>query len=310
VGIEEAIKLCNKYLPKKHSFPRFFQVQSEAKEEVGQKEIISAFDRIHEFYDAFWLKEAGRPIMDLVDRLLFTGAEAVLEAGCGTGYATVLIADRLQDPADFIAADISEGMLAEARKRASLKGIENIRFINDDALKILLEGGLFDIIFSSWVLGYIPLKPFFINASRALKEGGRLAFVVHKEDSPHETLEIFSELVSKDPSILQKRVAFDFPRNMYHVRDELVSADLEVEHLIEGKVVFRFARPEEVLDHLLKSGAGTAYYDALDPDRRNSFEEDFKKNLVNRHKTIKKFEVVHDYISCVARKPNASTTTS
>jgi MoaA/NifB/PqqE/SkfB family radical SAM enzyme len=37
VGIEEAIRICDNHLPKKHSIPRFFQVQSEAKEELGQK---------------------------------------------------------------------------------------------------------------------------------------------------------------------------------------------------------------------------------------------------------------------------------
>jgi len=306
LGIEESIKICDKYLPKKHSIPRFFQIRSEAKEEVGQKELQSAFDRIYEYYDEFWLKEAGKPIEDLVDRLTLTGAEVVLEAGCGTGFATVLIADRLRDPANIIAVDISEGMLSDARKRASLKGIEDIRFINGDALKMLLEGCPFDLIFSSWVLGYIPLKPFFINASRALKEGGRLTFIVHKEDSPYKPLEIFRELVSKDPSILQKRVAFDFPRDRDHVRDELVSVELEVEYLEEGEVVFQYDRPEEVLEHLLKSGAGTAYYDALDPVRRKSFEEEFTKSLADRHKAITEFRVVHNYISCIAKKPNPS----
>jgi hypothetical protein len=146
-----------------------------------------------------------------------------------------------------------------------------------------------------------------MSTYNALKEGGRLAFIVHKEDSPYEQLEIFRKLISKNPSILKKRIAFDFPRDMDHVRDELESVELEVEHLVEGEVVFRYDRPEEALEHLLKSGAGTVYYDALEASKKKSFEEEFIKNLVDRHKANTRYEVVHDYISCIAKKPNAST---
>ncbi len=305
VGPEGSIQICNSYLPREHSIPRFFQVRSEAKGEVGQKELQSAFNQIHEYYDEFWIKEAGKPIMELIDRLIFSGAESVIEVGCGTGFAAVLIADMLNDSAEFTAVDISEGMLLEAHKRARSKNTENIRFIAGDALEYLGTVGLFDVIFSSWTLGYIPLKPFFVRAYNVLNEGGRLAFIVHKEDSPYEQLEIFRKLISKNPSILKKRIAFDFPRDMDHVRDELESVELEVEHLMEGKVVFRYDRPEEVLEHLLKSGAGTVYYDALEASKKKYFEEEFIKSLDDRHKAITRYEVVHDYISCIAQKPNA-----
>lgn len=308
VGTEGSIKICDKYLPKKHSIPRFFQVRSDAKEAVGQKELQSAYNQIHEYYNRFWLKEAGKPVKDLVNRLMLAGTESVLEAGCGTGFATVLVADKLKDPANLTAVDISGDMLNEARKRAGSKSIEGIRFIAGDALEILGTGDFFDVIFSSWVLGYIPLKPFFIRASQALKAGGKVAFIVHKADSPYELFEIYRELISKDPSILIKPIAFDFPRDMDHVKIELMSVKLEVEHLAEGQVVFRYDRPEEVLEHLMKSGAGTVYYDAVDPVKRKSFEEEFLTSLVHRHKAPAKYEVAHDYISCIARKPNGSTT--
>ena len=272
---------------------------------VKEHYLACRFDNQIIFYAVSAGEPAGKPIKDLVNRLMFAGTESVLEAGCGTGFATVLIADMLNDSAEFTAVDISEGMLLEAHKRARSKNIENIRFIAGDALEYLGTVGLFDVIFSSWTLGYIPLKPFFMRAYNVLKEGGRLAFIVHKEDSPYEQLEIFRKLISKNPSILKKRIAFDFPRDMDHVRDELESAELEVEHLVEGKVVFRYDRPEEVLEHLLKSGAGTVYYDALEASKKKYFEDEFIKSLDDRHKAITRYEVVHDYISCIAQKPNA-----
>ena len=303
LGPEASAEICEKRLPKRHSVPRFFQVRSEAQGDVGTGELKAAYDQIHEHYDTFWLNEAGKPIEELVARLACKGNERVFEAGCGTGYATVLIADQLGRSGEVYAVDLSEGMLAEARARARSKGVDNVRFVAGDALELLETAGLFDTVFSSWVLGYIPLAPFFSRSSRALARGGRLAFVVHKENSPREPLDIFWEIVAEDPSVLEKRVAFDFPRDMHHVDTELRSAGLEPEQLWEGKVTFRYDTPEQVLEHLLKSGAGTAFYDAADPARRKALEKQFLTTLTARRGTRTHYEVVHDYVSCIAKKP-------
>jgi ubiquinone/menaquinone biosynthesis C-methylase UbiE len=300
---EISAEICEKHLPRTHVVPRFFRVRAAAQEEVGQQELREAYDRVHEDYDEFWLTEAAGPIEELAAKLQFKECERIFEAGCGTGYATVLIAGRLSESGQLLAVDISEGMLAEAHKRVLSKGLCNVRFAVGDALEILNIESPFDLVFSSWVLGYIALRPFFDAASRALKASGRLAFVVHKENSPREPLEIFSEIVAKDPSILLKRVAFDFPRDMDHVRSETERAGLAVEDLWEGAVVFRYGSAEAVLEHLLKSGAGTAFYDAVDRKRRGGLEREFLKRLAERQRPSQVgFEVVHDYVACIARK--------
>jgi hypothetical protein len=158
-------------------------------------------------------------------------------------------------------------------------------------------------VFSSWVLGYIPLHPFFAAAGRGLLPGGRLAFVVHLENSPREPLEIFAELVARDPAVLRKRVAFDFPRDAGHVAAGIQEAGLTVEQLWQGAAVFRYSSPGEVLEHLLKSGAGTAFYDAIDPRRRPALTRGFLDALAARHPTGGPIEVIHDYLAGIARKP-------
>lgn len=299
---ETSAKICEQHLPKRHALPRFFKVRSEAQGDVGAQELKVAYNRIHGDYDAFWLSEAGRPVRELADRLTFKGRQRVFEAGCGTGYATVMIAKRIGAAGEVCAADLSEGMIAEARARARSEGIENIRFIAGNALALLETEGLFDTIFTSWVLGYIPLAPFFRRAMGALRPGGRLAFVVHKENSPREPLDIFWDIVGEDPSVLEKRVAFDFPRDTDHVHSELRSAGFEMEHLWDGQITFRYDTPEAVLEHLLKSGAGTALYDAVDPCRRRTLETRFIEMFRSRHEMEGGYPVVHDYVSCVARR--------
>ena len=210
----------------------------------------------------------------------WSGQETVFEAGCGTGYATALLARRA---AQVLAVDLSEAMQTEARARIQAQGLQNVRFMTGDALAALESDGGYDRIFSSWVLGYIPLVPFFAAARRALKPGGQLGFVVHRENSPREALEIFGELVAEDPTVLQKRVAFDFPRDTDHVRTLLQAAGFEIQSLWQDSIVFRYGSPEQVLEHLLKSGAGTAFHDAIDPARRPALTERFLQILAARH---------------------------
>ncbi|MCX7015831.1 MAG: methyltransferase domain-containing protein [Candidatus Sumerlaeota bacterium] len=299
---EASAGICERCLPKEHEVPRFFRVRAAAQGEVGQAELEAAYDRVHADYDRFWLTEAAKPTERLAARLDLSKCRKVFEAGCGTGYATVLLAGRLPQTGQLVAADLSEGMLAEARQRVASAGLRNVRFLAGDALALLEKEGPVDLVFSSWVLGYIPLKPFFRAASRALRPGGRLAFVVHKENSPRGPLEIFGEIVARDPSVLLKRVAFDFPRGMDHVRSEMDAAGLAVEDLWEGEVVFHCGTAEAVLEHLLKSGAGTAFYDAVDPARRGVLEKEFLSRLAQRRGAGASFDVIHDYVACIARK--------
>ncbi|MHC4185425.1 MAG: radical SAM protein [Planctomycetota bacterium] len=115
---EVSAQLCGEHLPSLHSVPRFFEIRTEAQEEVGRAELESAYNRICEDYDEFWLKEAGSPIEELIARIDVEGTESVFEAGCGTGFATSLIADELRGAGRVTAVDLSEAMLAQAQKRS------------------------------------------------------------------------------------------------------------------------------------------------------------------------------------------------
>jgi hypothetical protein len=130
-----------------------------------------------------------------------------------------------------------------------------------------------------------------------------LAFVVHKENSPREPLEIFAQLVARDPTVLTRRVAFDFPRDLAHVERETAVAGLVVEDLWEGAITFRYDTARGVLEHLLKSGAGTAFHDAVDPLRRDALTGEFLDIFAARHHGPEGYEVSHEYVACIAGKP-------
>jgi MoaA/NifB/PqqE/SkfB family radical SAM enzyme/SAM-dependent methyltransferase len=296
-------ELCRRFLPAEHALPAFFRTRQEARDVAGVTELSQAYDRVHDDYDDFWLVQAGKPVVELVEKLRLSGSETVFEAGCGSGFGTALLASRLARGGRITAVDISEGMLSIASRRLEAAGRNDVEFILGDAMEALARRRDVDIVFTSWVLGYIPIAPFFAVAARAMKPGGRLAMLVHRENSPVRELGIFAELVAHDPSVLRKQVAFDFPRDQQHVRDLLASAGLKGDEVWQGQVTFTYHTSQEVLEHLLKSGAGTVFYDALDPARRDELTRQFLKRLDQLTPLGGPFDVIHQYVACIASRP-------
>ncbi len=299
---EASESLCEAHLPDRHPLPLFYRTRQGCGPSAGNPELADAYDRIHGQYDEFWLSAAGRPVRELVAKMDLKGSETVFEAGCGSGFGTALLARKLGRGGRVIAADISAGMLDTARRRLASRKLSNAEFLLRDAVEALSGLRGLDAVFTSWVLGYIPLRPFFAAAAKALSPGGRLALIVHRENSPREEFEIFSSLVARDPRVMTRRVAFDFPRDGAHLQSLVDGAGLAAVDLWEGSAVFRYGSAGEVLDHLLKSGAGTVFYDAIDRSARDRLTCEFLEILRKRNGKRKTFQVRHDYVACIAER--------
>ncbi|MEZ5056068.1 MAG: class I SAM-dependent methyltransferase [Saprospiraceae bacterium] len=94
----------------------------------------------------------------------------VLETGCGTGKNTLYLVNR---SADVTALDFSEGMLAMAKAKKELSGVN---FLQRDLLKDWEVGeNQFDLVTCNLVLEHIEdLNPFFKKANKAMVSGGHL----------------------------------------------------------------------------------------------------------------------------------------
>lgn len=297
----ESEELCERHLAGKHDVPRFFRVRAAATS-VGRAELRSAYDHVHAHYDDYWLTEAAAPIHDLLGRIRPGRVSTAFEAGCGTGFATAILAGMLPAGATLTAVDLSEGMLAEARRRLRERGLDSVRFVHGDAMEALRGSPPMDLVISTWALGYIPLEEFFSTAASSMRERGRLGFVVHRDNSPREPLEVLGELIAEDPSSLLKQVRFDFPTDAEAVEERLRSAGFETEYLHRGRIAFRCDSAAAALEHLLKSGAGTAYFDAVDPAKRDELVRRFIALMSARDERRGTHDVIHEYIACIARK--------
>lgn len=125
-------------------------------------------------WDGTTYDEISAPIerngLAALDRLELNGDETVLDAGCGSGRITSVLARRL--PAGHvIGVDASPGMLEAARSRLG----DGAELIAADLAELDLGGRLVDVVFSNAVFHWVPdHQRLFSRLRTVLRPGGRL----------------------------------------------------------------------------------------------------------------------------------------
>lgn len=104
--------------------------------------------------------------------------ERILDVGCGCGETTLELAARVGPGGGVVGVDISEPMLGVARARDLPVNAVEPQFRNSDAQVADLGEAAFDAIFSRFgVMFFSDPAAAFANLHRAVRPGGRLAFV-------------------------------------------------------------------------------------------------------------------------------------
>ncbi|WP_374575624.1 class I SAM-dependent methyltransferase [Phenylobacterium sp.] len=108
--------------------------------------------------------------------------ERILDVGCGCGQSSLELAERVGPEGKVMSVDISQPMLAIARRRAAEAGAGQIQFVEADAQTYAFEPRKLDAAFSRFgVMFFDDPVAAFRNIASALTPGGRLAFVCWRE---------------------------------------------------------------------------------------------------------------------------------
>ncbi len=111
-----------------------------------------------------------------LDLAALVSSETVVDLGCGRGHDVVRAAGRVGSGGLAIGVDLSEEMLAHAR-RSTPPFLANVRFVRSDLAALDLAGGIADVVVSNCTINHAPDKEaVFREIRRVLRPGGR--FVV------------------------------------------------------------------------------------------------------------------------------------
>jgi len=101
------------------------------------------------------IKTRKANILDELKRVPLQPGMRVLDAGCGTGAVTRILAE-VVDPGPTVGLDFSPVRLETARCLAAEEGRRNVRFVAGNLLAPGLKPGWFDVAFSRFCFQYLP----------------------------------------------------------------------------------------------------------------------------------------------------------
>jgi ubiquinone/menaquinone biosynthesis C-methylase UbiE len=134
-----------------------------------KKEILMNKAYVHGYdsRESIRLQDQASTLADLLHSdTSFPAGSRVLEAGCGVGAQTSILA-RNSAGAEIIAIDLSEASLAEAQNKFDSSGITNVSLMQTDIYMLPFETASFDHVFVCFVLEHLT-NP--IDALKCLKK--------------------------------------------------------------------------------------------------------------------------------------------
>lgn len=110
-----------------------------------------------------------------------TAGERCVDLGCGTGWATRWLAERVQPGGEVIGVDAAPRMLDIARQTGGL----GTRYLHGRLLDLPLPDASVDAVFSMEALYYVDIQSALHEAARITRPGGRLVLAVdYHTDNP------------------------------------------------------------------------------------------------------------------------------
>jgi len=201
--------------------------------------------------------------------IVYPAGSNVLEAGCGVGAQTFLLARNSPD-ASFTAVDLSGESLRAARERVSSHGFTNVTFHQGDIFRLPYEDNRFDHLFLCFVLEHLP-NPVEALAClrRVLKRGGTITVI----EGDHGSTYFYPETPDAKKAIqclvdIQAEVGGNslIGRQLYpllkkskyddvNVSPRMIYVDSSKPHLVEGFTKNTFiAMVEGVKEQAIRSG--------------------------------------------------------
>jgi len=195
----------------------------------------------------------------------------ILEVGCGPGTFTRKLKKELSEEIKITGLDMDGKFIEYCREIGEKEGLENINYIEGDALSLPFENNTFDVCISHTVIEHVPNREFLKEQYRVCKEGGYVSVLNVRPES---------SLMSEDnikPTEREKELMRKIGTYTKEVKNELQVGEF-------------FDNPQNILKLFQKIGFKEIQLDALTyvnctDDDRNSNERkrlmiDYEYNII------------------------------
>lgn len=146
---------------------------------IGRDRVPDVYRRLAFAYDAWARLTESRARARCLELASIRDGESVLEVAVGTGLAFEQIL-RANPSGRNEGIDVTEAMLARARRRVARTGARNYRLAQGDAYALDYPDGSFDLLVNNYMFDLLPQQDFgavLAEFRRVLRPGGRLAMV-------------------------------------------------------------------------------------------------------------------------------------
>ena len=156
-------------------------------------------------YDSALNKKFDNITKILISTLDLSKVKNILDVGCGSGFTTKILSEKLNSSGKVLGMELSLPMLKLLNKKYNK--VKNIETIQSDAQRYNFKKGSFEIVFSRFGLMFFD-NPYlaFTNIYKSLKRKGILSFVCWTDFRYNDFFSIPTEMLKSVTGLKKKRL--------------------------------------------------------------------------------------------------------
>jgi len=211
--------------------------------DFNSPQVIGAYDEV-----ALWSAMFG---LLLLEEVPLTNVRNALDAGCGTGFPLIELAERLGDRAHVHGIDPWSGGLKRAAEKIASRGTRNVTLHEGSAGAMPFADRMFDLIVSNLGVNNFDDRAAAIRECRRVAEpGATLALTTNLQGHMREFYDVFAEVLRDDAEASKRlRDHIEHRATVASVRALLETGGFEITRVVERESVMRFASGTALLNH-------------------------------------------------------------